>query len=116
MNKKTYEKLINENIEWLEKIHPTNSLEKDHTIAVLKDSIRLHYPEKNVITNIVYTVDKFDEALKVFMKYQPVKVERLLKDEFHDYISKHCIVVGISKWSCIIYPLKKSYKFKRTTE
>lgn len=43
IDKQTYKKLIKENIDWLNKICPIESLEKDHIIAILKDSINLYY-------------------------------------------------------------------------
>ena len=46
LNKATYEKLINENIEALEKHMPEHSLEKKHTIEVLKWSVDEIYGDK----------------------------------------------------------------------
>jgi hypothetical protein len=43
LNKHGYEQLINEDIEWLQKV--PRSLERDHIIAVLKASIKHEYPE-----------------------------------------------------------------------
>lgn len=47
LNKKTFERLIDENIAELEKYMPENSLEKKHIIMILNESIKYHYlPEK----------------------------------------------------------------------
>ncbi len=43
MNKKTYEYLIEKNIEEVEKFIP-NSIERNHIIEILKQSIKLNYP------------------------------------------------------------------------
>lgn len=45
LNKESYQKLINENIEALEKYMPEHSLEKKHTIEVLKWSVEKIYGE-----------------------------------------------------------------------
>ena len=47
LNKQAYEKLIQENIDALEKYMPEHSLEKQHTIDVLKWSIKQNYPESS---------------------------------------------------------------------
>lgn len=57
----------------------------------------------------------FEEAVSIFQSFKPVKVDRSLRDEFNNFISKHFILMGIEKWSATIYPLKKSYKFLRTS-
>ena len=44
LNKEYFTKLIEENIAELEKYMPEHSLEKKHTIDVLRESIRMHYP------------------------------------------------------------------------
>jgi hypothetical protein len=46
LNKDGYQKLIDENIEALEKHMPKHSLEKKHTIEVLKWSIKQIYERK----------------------------------------------------------------------
>jgi hypothetical protein len=46
LNKKTYEDIIKEDIQFLENIHPDNSLEKSHIIDVLKYSIISQYPQE----------------------------------------------------------------------
>lgn len=56
----------------------------------------------------------FENAISLFQLYQPVKVARELKDDFHRAITSHFISMGVEKWSATIYPLVKSYKFKRT--
>lgn len=43
LNEKAYQKLIDENIEALEKYMPEHSLEKKHTIDVLKWSVKQIY-------------------------------------------------------------------------
>ena len=43
LNKNAYEQLIQEDIDWLEK-HTEDTLEQNHIIAVLKDSVRFYYP------------------------------------------------------------------------
>ncbi len=47
MNKKSYEKLIEEDLAWL--IGLPDSLEKTHIKVVLKDSIARIYPEKHTV-------------------------------------------------------------------
>jgi hypothetical protein len=42
LNREAYEKLIEEDIEWL-KAASTRTLERDHVVAVLLDSVRWHY-------------------------------------------------------------------------
>ena len=56
----------------------------------------------------------FEEAFNDFQMYKPIKVARDLKEEFNNALSKHFIAMGIDRWEATIYPLKKSYKFKRT--
>ena len=57
----------------------------------------------------------FEDAVNVFQSFRPVKVERHLRDDFNNFISRHFIVMGIEKWGATIYPLKRSYKFLRTS-
>lgn len=44
LNRSAYQRLIDENIAWLMKFPRT--LEREHTIFVLRDSVRCHYDEK----------------------------------------------------------------------
>jgi hypothetical protein len=48
MNKNAYQKLIDENISEIEKYMP-DSLERRHTIDILKESVRMHYNQKPVL-------------------------------------------------------------------
>jgi len=47
LNKEAYQKLIDENIAALEKHMPEHSLEKKHTIEVLKWSVKQIYDKKS---------------------------------------------------------------------
>ena len=47
ITKEAYEKLIAEDIEWLEK--QPHSLENDHIKAIVRDSVNFYYPEKKEI-------------------------------------------------------------------
>lgn len=64
---------------------------------------------------IVSSSAEFEDAVSIFQSFKPVKVDRSLRDEFNKFISKHFMLMGIEKWSATIYPLKKSYKFLRTS-
>ena len=44
LNKSAYQKLIYEDIDWLKKNTP-HTLERDHIIQVLRDSIDRYYPK-----------------------------------------------------------------------
>lgn len=44
LNKESYEKLIKENMEQVEKYFPEHSLIKNHIQLVLKESVKYHYP------------------------------------------------------------------------
>ena len=56
MNKKTYEGLIDENIEFAKK-HLPDSLEKDHILQILKASAEMEYPEQRQETRPHETFD-----------------------------------------------------------
>jgi len=45
LNKDAYMKLVYEDIDWLKKNSP-HTLERDHIIMVLQDSIKRHYPNQ----------------------------------------------------------------------
>jgi len=45
LNRWSYEKLIRENIEWLDKVHPERSLEKEHIKHIMEWSIKVNYDE-----------------------------------------------------------------------
>lgn len=45
LNRWAYEKLISENIEWLERLHPGPSLEKEHIKDIMQWSIKVNYDE-----------------------------------------------------------------------
>ncbi len=45
INEESYAKLIQENIDWLEKLHPEKSVIKTHIIDVLNQSIINEYSE-----------------------------------------------------------------------
>jgi hypothetical protein len=62
---------------------------------------------------IVSNSTEFEDAVSIFQSFKPVKIDLSLKDQFHKFISKHFMLMGIEKWSATIYPLKKSYKFLR---
>lgn len=53
LNKQAYTDLINEDIAFLEDVVPGTHLVKAHIIAVLKESIQLHYPEAEPKNNII---------------------------------------------------------------
>lgn len=74
------------------------------------NKIAASLPDYDVITNRI----DFKDAISKFIAYQPVKVTRELKDDFDRAITSHFLSIGIENWSKTIYPLKKSYKFKRT--
>lgn len=52
MNKRAYTELIEDDINFLEKLLPGTHLVKDHIIAVLKHSIRMQYPDEDNKDNI----------------------------------------------------------------
>lgn len=64
---------------------------------------------------VIYDKEGFDKAVQLFVKWKPVKVHRELKDEFFTAIQNYFIESGASGWGATIYPLVKSYKFKRTS-
>lgn len=66
---------------------------------------------KNKIANDTL---EFAEYAEAFMLYNPVKVSKVLKEDFNEYLKRHFTNVGIKYWSLTIFPLKKSYKFQRT--
>jgi hypothetical protein len=63
---------------------------------------------------VVSSSADFEDAVALFQLYKPVKIARPLRDEFHNFISKHFMNIGVEKWSATIYPQVKSYKFQRT--
>lgn len=65
---------------------------------------------------MIYGKDQFEVAAELFLKFQPVKIERHLKDLFHDFLSQKFIAMGVQGWSATMYPLITSWKFKRTNE
>lgn len=65
---------------------------------------------------MIYDKEQFSEAIKLFMNFNPVKVKRDLKDEFHNALSKHFISIEARGWSATMIPLVKSWKFVRTNE
>ena len=64
---------------------------------------------------VVSSSASFEDAVNIFQSFNPVKVERHLRNEFLNVISKHFMLMGIESWGATIYPLKKSYKFLRTS-
>lgn len=66
--------------------------------------------------NIITDRSQFEGGCERFQLYNPVKVSKELKKHFADAISKHFIDMGINRFSMVVYPLKKSYKFQRTKE
>jgi hypothetical protein len=64
---------------------------------------------------VVSSSADFEDAVNIFQSFRPVKVERHLRDEFANFISKHFMLMGIESWGATIYPLKRSYKFLRTS-
>jgi len=67
------------------------------------------------LLDVVSSSASFEDAVSIFQSFKPVKVERHLRDEFNKFISNHFMLMGIEKWGATIYPLKKSYKFLRTS-
>jgi len=67
------------------------------------------------LLDVVSSSASFEDAISIFQSFKPVKVERHLRDEFNNFIKKHFILMGIEKSGATIYPLKKSYKFLRTS-
>lgn len=69
LNKEAYEKLIKEDIEWLDKMiaeHSPNSLEGWHIRDVLQDSIRTHYgdcEDKEKLNAIDHLAIKLQETI-----------------------------------------------------
>jgi len=57
----------------------------------------------------------FEDAVNIFKSFKPVKVERHLRDEFDNFVTRHFMLMGIEEWGATIFPLKKSYKFLRTS-
>lgn len=60
--RKLYEELINQDIEWLVK-NTDQSLERDHIISVLKDSVNIYYG--NIIGNPVNEMNPNDKNLVI---------------------------------------------------
>lgn len=60
--RKLYEELINQDIEWLVK-NTDQSLERDHIISVLKDSVNIYYG--NIIGNSVNEMNPNDKNLVI---------------------------------------------------
>ena len=59
LTRKSYEELINQDIEWLVK-NTEQSLERDHIISVLKDSVDIYY---GVVGNPVNEMNPNDKNL-----------------------------------------------------
>jgi hypothetical protein len=70
--------------------------------------------KSNIVQPVVSSSADFEEAVSLFQLYKPVKIARPLRDEFHNFISRHFMNMGVEKWSATIYPQVKSYKFQRT--
>jgi hypothetical protein len=49
LNRKAYQDLIDEDIEYIEKYFPKHSLEKMHIIEILKWSVKEIYDSRNII-------------------------------------------------------------------
>ena len=62
LNEQAYTKLIEQNIEALEKHMPKHSLEKKHTIQVLRWSIREQYHQSKVDNIVLDDVIKCDNC------------------------------------------------------
>ena len=60
--RKLYEELINQDIEWLVK-NTDQSLERDHIISVLKDSVNIYYGD--IIGNPVNEMNPNDKNLVI---------------------------------------------------
>jgi hypothetical protein len=75
LNKKAYTKLIDENIEELEKYMPEHSLEKRHIIDVLKWSIKTLYPSDGIFVklNKADVIKSVCENCKVDLETQKLK-------------------------------------------
>lgn len=63
----------------------------------------------------VNSKDIFPEAFERFTKFEPVRVSKELKHEFHHYITEQIRERNIWFWSAECQALKTCYKFKRTS-
>lgn len=63
LNKESYEKLIQEDIEVLNKYLPEHSLERKHIVDVLLESVKHHYPDKYNNRKYTQPVDKYDDEI-----------------------------------------------------
>lgn len=64
---------------------------------------------------VVVSSASFPEAFERFTKFEPVKVAKNLKHEFHQYITEQIREKNIWFWSAECSPLVTCYKFKRTS-
>lgn len=64
---------------------------------------------------VVGSSASFPEAFERFTKFEPVKVAKHLKNEFHQYITEQIRVRNIWFWSAECSPLATCYKFRRTS-
>lgn len=48
VNEQTFKKMIEQNIQYMNDHFPDNSLEKQHIIDIMKESIKYHYHEGNL--------------------------------------------------------------------
>lgn len=60
--RKLYEELINQDIEWLVK-NTDQSLERDHIIGILKDSVNIYYGD--IVENPVNEMNPNDKNLVI---------------------------------------------------
>lgn len=86
LNKETYEKLINADIEELEKYMPEYPLEKKHAISVLKDSVDFYYQpsEGNKLKQSSSNCARAGTSLNMFKLYN----EALTAHNYSDFCSK----------------------------
>ena len=102
LNKETYQKLIDEDILALNKHMPEFSLEKKHTIDVLKQSIDFLYPKNNTVKIIsiktIYDIKQGDTLI-------------ITGDSFKNEIMKAQIVVISEKDGTEIIIDKKMNKY-----
>lgn len=82
LNKKAYQRLIDENIEALEKHMPEHSLEKKHTIEVLKWSVVEIYEQSQKTKSIVKEIEEMDKLLnKKIANNKRIQNDRMESDK-----------------------------------
>lgn len=64
---------------------------------------------------VVGSSPSFPEAFEGFIKFEPVKVAKHLKHEFHQYITQQMTERNIWFWSAECCSMVTCYKFRRTS-